>query len=134
MKELPQILTILKLRELPKFWEIIIVYDYQHMHSCVLSRFSCVQLFVTLWTVAHQTLLSTEFSRQESWSGLPCPPPGDLPNPGIEPTSLPPPCISRRVLYHWCHLGNTFVKKQVNLELGNGDQGKGRGYNIVIKN
>ena len=39
----------------------------------------------TLWTVAHQAPLSMSFSRQEYWSGLPCTPPGDLPNPGIEP-------------------------------------------------
>ena len=48
---------------------------------------SHVQLFVTSWTVATPALLSVEFSRQEYWSGLPCPPPGDLPNPGIEPGS-----------------------------------------------
>ena len=40
---------------------------------------------VTPWTVAHLALLSMRFSRQEYWSGLPCPPPGDLPNPEIEP-------------------------------------------------
>ena len=45
-------------------------------------------LSAILWTLARQTLLSMEFSRQEYWSGLPCPPPGDLPNPGIEPRSL----------------------------------------------
>ena len=39
------------------------------------------------WTVAHQASLSVGFSRQEYWSGLPCPPPGDLPDPGIEPAS-----------------------------------------------
>ena len=44
----------------------------------------CVRLFASLWTVAHQTPLSMGFSRQESWSGLPCPLPGDLPNPGIK--------------------------------------------------
>ena len=50
---------------------------------------SLVQLFVTLrWDVAHQAPLSMGFSRQEYWSGLLCPPPGDLPDPGIEPTSL----------------------------------------------
>ena len=54
---------------------------------CVLNFFSCVQIFATLWTVAHQAPLSMGFSRQEHWRGLPCPPPGDLPNPGIEPTS-----------------------------------------------
>ena len=42
-------------------------------------------LFVTLWTVALKSPLSMGFSRQEYWSGLPCPPPGDLPNPVIEP-------------------------------------------------
>ena len=46
---------------------------------------SCVQLFATSWTVAPLTPLSMGFSRQEYWNGLPCPPPGDLPNPGIEP-------------------------------------------------
>ena len=56
--------------------------------ECVPSHFSHVRLFVTLWTVAHQTPLSIGLSRQEYWSGLPCPPPGDLPNPGIEPKSL----------------------------------------------
>ena len=54
---------------------------------CVLSCFSCVRIFAALWTVAHQAPLSMGFSRQEYWRGLPCPPPGDLPNPGIEPTS-----------------------------------------------
>ena len=57
-------------------------------HCAALSRFSCVRLFTTSWTVAHQAYLSIGFSRQEYWSGLPCLPPGDLPNPGIEPTSL----------------------------------------------
>ena len=54
---------------------------------CVLNCFSCVRIFATLWTVAHQAPLSMGFSRQEYWRGLPCPPPGDLPNPGIEPKS-----------------------------------------------
>ena len=49
---------------------------------CMLGRFSRVQLFVTLWAVAHQASLSMGFSRQEYWSGLPCPSPGDLPNLG----------------------------------------------------
>ena len=53
----------------------------------VLSRFSPVQRFATLWSVAHQTPLSKGFSRQEYWSGLPCPPPGNLLEPGIEPMS-----------------------------------------------
>ena len=53
----------------------------------MLSHFSHVQLFVTLWTVACQAPLSMGFSRQEYWSGLPCPPPGDLLDPGIKPMS-----------------------------------------------
>ena len=53
----------------------------------VLSYFRRVQLFVILWTVAHQAPLSVRFSKQEYWSGLPCPPPGDLPNLGIKPES-----------------------------------------------
>ena len=59
-------------------------------HPCVLGHFSRVQLFVTLWTVAYQVPLSMGFSRQEYWSGLPCPLPGDLPNSGTKPTSLTP--------------------------------------------
>ena len=56
--------------------------------SSMLSRFSHVCLFATPWTVACQAPLSMGFSRQEYWSGLPCPSPGDLPDPGIEPASL----------------------------------------------
>ena len=52
--------------------------------ACVLNHFSHFWLFATLWTVAFQAPLSIGFSRQEYWSGLPCPPPGDLPNPGFE--------------------------------------------------
>ena len=49
---------------------------------------SCVRLFATPWTVAYQASQSMAFSRQEYWSGLPFPSPGDLPDPGIEPRSL----------------------------------------------
>ena len=59
----------------------------------VLSCFSCVQLFVTLWTVCLQAPLSMGFSKQEYWSGLPCPPPGDFPNPGIKPASPTSPAL-----------------------------------------
>ena len=61
--------------------------------ACMLSCFSCVQLFVTLWTIAPQAPLSMGSFRQEYWSGLPCPPPGDLPNPRIKPLLL--------CLLHW---------------------------------
>ena len=53
----------------------------------MLSRFSCIQLFATLWTVAHQAPLFMGLPRQEYWSGLPFPSPGDLPRPGIESVS-----------------------------------------------
>ena len=61
---------------------------------CMLSRFSCVWLFTTLWTIAHQAPLPMGFSGQEYWSGLPCPSPGDLPNPGTEPASLMSPALA----------------------------------------
>ena len=51
------------------------------------KSFSHVQLFATPWTVAHEAPPSMGFSRQEYWSGLPFPSPGDLPNPGIKPGS-----------------------------------------------
>ena len=54
---------------------------------CWAQSLSHVQLFVTSWTAAHQAPLSVGFSRQEYQSGLPCPPPGDPPNPRIEPRS-----------------------------------------------
>ena len=81
------------------------IYDYRRkvpgtVHACVcvcvLSRFSHIWLFVIPWTVAHQAPLSMGFSRQEYWSGLPYPPPGDLPNPGIEPASLMSPTLADR--------------------------------------
>ena len=53
----------------------------------VLSSFSCVHLFVTLWTVAHKTTLFMGFSREEYWNGLPCSLPGDLPDPEIKHAS-----------------------------------------------
>ena len=61
----------------------------------VLSRFSHVWLFQTLWTIAHQAPWSMGFSRQEYWGGLPCPPLGDFPNPGTESMSLMDSLASR---------------------------------------
>ena len=63
------------------------------MCVCMQSLFSHVQLFATLWTVACQAPLSMGFSRQEYWSGVPCPPPGDLSDSGIEPRSLGSPLL-----------------------------------------
>ena len=69
---------------------------------CVLSH---VWFFGTPWTVACQSPLSIEFSRQEYWSGLPCPLPGDLPDPGVEPTFLAYPALAGGFL-PLCHLGS----------------------------
>ena len=81
------------------------------VHACVcvcarMHTLSRVLLFVTAWTVARQAPLSMGFSRQEYWSGLPFPPPGDLPNPGIKPMSLHL-LHCRHVLYH-CTSPSTF--------------------------
>ena len=59
----------------------------------MLSQFSVVHLFAALWTAACQAPLSMGFSRQEYWSGLLCPPPGDLPDPGIESLSPAAPAL-----------------------------------------
>ena len=64
------------------------------MCACMLSLVSHVQLFVTQWTAAYHVHLFMGFSRQEYWSGLPCPLPGDLPDPGIEPASLMSPALT----------------------------------------
>ena len=64
------------------------------VYVCMLSCFSHVQLFATLWTIPRQAPLSMGFSRQESWSGLSCPPPGDLPDTGINPHFLSPALAS----------------------------------------
>ena len=71
-------------------------FTYHNVSSlqCVISHFSHVWLFVSLRTVACQAPLFTGFSRQEYWSGLPCPLPGDLPDPGIKPSSLMPPALA----------------------------------------
>ena len=77
----------------------------------MLNCFSHVRLFATLWTAAHEAPLSMGFSRQEYWSWLPCPPPGDLPDPGIEPKSYFSG-IGRRILYHQCHLESPFSNNE----------------------
>ena len=72
----------------------------------MLSHFSCVQLFATPWTIACQAPLSMEVFRQEYWSGLSCPPTGDLPNPGIESASPESPAlqVNSLPLSHWVSL------------------------------
>ena len=72
------------LRSCQESW---IFFQQPRMHACMLNRFNHVQLFVALWTIACQAPLSTGFSRQEYWSGLPFSSPGDLPDSGIESRS-----------------------------------------------
>ena len=67
---------------------------FLHSRTCMLSSFSCVRFFAILWAVARQAPLSMGFSRQEHWSGLPCPPPGDLPHSGIKPASPASPALA----------------------------------------
>ena len=73
------------------------VHAYLYTHACVLSCFSPVPLFATPWTVTHHAPLPMEFSRQEYWSGLPCPYPENLPDLGIEAVS---PAL-KALLYCW---------------------------------
>ena len=61
---------------------------------CILSCCNHVKLFVTPWTVLHQSPPSMGFFGQEYWSELPCPPPGDLPDPEIKPVSLKSPALA----------------------------------------
>ena len=83
----------------------------------LLSRFSRVRICVTPKTAAHQAPPSLGFSRQEHWSGLPCPPPGDLPNPGIELASSEYQAASL-LLSHW---GSPILSVYGELTLGVGD-------------
>ena len=71
------------------------------MHAWSLS---CVRLFATLWALSHQAPLSMGFPRQEYWSGLPFPLPGDLPDQGIELNVSFVCWIGRQILYHWATL------------------------------
>ena len=66
------------------------------MCHALLSCFSRVWLSATLRTVTHQASLSVGFSRQQYWTGLPRPPPGCLPDPGVEPASLTAPAMAGR--------------------------------------
>ena len=68
--------------------------NVKHVCTCVLSCFSRIQFCATLRTIAYQAVLSMGFSRPEYWSGLPCSPPGDLPDPRTELVSLMSPALA----------------------------------------
>ena len=78
--------------------------------SMCLYVLSCVWLFVTPWTVAHQAPLSMGFSRQEYWNGLPFPTPGDLPDPGVKPTFPAAPALQLDSLPLSHQASWTFIK------------------------
>ena len=80
---------------------------------CKLSCFGPVRLFATIWIVAHQAPLSMGFSKWEAWSGLPCPPPGDLPHLGIDPLLLSSPALAGR-FFTTCGSAN----KRIHLQYG----------------
>ena len=98
---------------------------------------SSVWLFETLWTVAHQALLPTEFSRQEYWSGLPFPPSGDLPSPGIKPTPLVSPAWAGgffTTTTTWevhCSVPNTEVKNKNTFSLSDYPLPHQESYQVV---
>ena len=76
----------------------LLLFSYLHAQSLQLCPILCDP-----WTIARQAPLSMGFSRQEQWSGLPCPPPGNLPNPAIKPTSPVSPAlqVDSLPLSHW---------------------------------
>ena len=90
---------------------------FPHLHACVLSCFSCVWLFVTLWTIAHRAPLSMGFSRQEYWSGLPCSSSKESFRPRDWTYIFCVSCIGRPVLYPQHYLGNPFPPLDLEVRL-----------------
>ena len=81
--------------------------------SLFVQSLSHVLLFATMWTIARQAPLPMGFSRQEYWSELPCPPPRDLPNPGMEPTSLTSNALAGGFPHHQSHFPSTLISDTV---------------------
>ena len=110
----------------PSEWKKIIVSETidKGLHACMLSCFSHVLLFMTPGTVACEAPLSKEFSRQEYWSLLPYPPPGDLPNPEIEPKAPATPALQANSLQlqniQAAHTNQYQKHKQPNQKVGKG--------------
>ena len=92
--------------------QLVLIEFYLLTHACMCAQsLSCVQLFATPWTAVHQAHLSLGFSRQECWNGLPCPPPGDLPDPGIELSSVMSPALAGGQILTKEKLDNIYVSK-----------------------
>ena len=104
---------------------ILLNRDSVLMTSCMLSWFSRIRLSTTSWSVAHQAPLSIGFSRQKYWSGLPCPPPGDLPDPGSEPVS---PALAGRF-----YTASTTWELMTAFNLNHFHQGHTSRYNYIGK-
>ena len=118
-------------------WQVSVFTKGRHQWMTVLQRVRSIwqhvqfatvpSSFATPWTVAHQAPLSMGFSRQEYWSGLPCPPPGDLPNPGTEPRSLSSPEFAGTFfttaweahlkIRHWQNFGTSPTQRCFYLEM-----------------
>ena len=110
---------------------------------CAMGFCAVPALFATLWTVARRAPLSIGFSRQEYWSGLPFPSPGDLPDPGTEPTSLLSPSLAggfffffkppapknlpKVLFWIWSWLWRRTKFKTASREIWLDEEGKGRG-------
>ena len=88
------------------YWDIGEILTYTWVHTCGLSYFSHIQLFETPQTIAHQPPLSMGFSRQEHWSGLLHPSPGNLPDPEIKPSSLTSPALAGGCFLSLSHQGS----------------------------
>ena len=98
-KELREVLG--KIDEALKYFDktaLFVIVLWNNTCACMLSCCSHFRLCATLWTKTCQVPLSMGFFRQEYWSGLPYAPTGDLPHPGIEPTSLMYPALAGRLL------------------------------------
>ena len=77
------------------FSSLLFFFFFALFHMLCVKSLQChVWLFATLWPIACQVPLSMGFSRQENWSGLLCPPPGNLPNPGLKPACLMSPTLA----------------------------------------
>ena len=90
-------------------------YKSMYLHACMLRSFSRVWLCATPWTVARQAPLSMGFSRQENWSRLQCPPPGDLPDPRIKPESPASPALQADSL-PLSHRGSPYINVTILLK------------------
>ena len=96
----------------------------------VLVTKSASDSYATPWAAVRQAPLSMGFPRQEYWSGLPFPTPGDLPDPGIEPTSSCISCIGRRILYHRATREAQTLRSQFKISKTNPDYEISFNFNI----